>query len=255
MIYRPQISACIVTYNNAGEVEKTIASLLEHTQGADLRLFVADNASSDGTPARIARQFPQVTLLCGPNDGFGAGHNRVLGRLESEYHFIINPDILIQSDVLTQMALYLHEHPEVGLVSPHVCFPDGTTQVLGKRIPTLRAILSRNLPGHPFAKHAAAYEMRDVDLSRPTPIQFATGCFMGIRTSLFEQIGGFDTRYFLYFEDADLTREVNQISTAVYLPDVTVIHAWGRAHRRSIKALWRTCRSMFQYFHKWKGRP
>ena len=56
MIYRPQISACIVTYNNAGEVEKTIASLLEHTQGADLRLFVADNASSDGTPARIARQ-------------------------------------------------------------------------------------------------------------------------------------------------------------------------------------------------------
>ena len=97
--------------------------------------------------------------------------------------------------------------------------------------------------------------MRDVDLSKPTPIQFATGCFMGIRTRLFEQIGGFDQRYFLYFEDADLTREVNQISCAMYLPDVVVTHAWHRAHRRSLKALWRTCRSMCQYFCKWKGRP
>ncbi len=255
MTNRPQVSACIVTYNNAGEVENTIASLLEHTQGADLHLFVVDNASTDGTPERIAARFPQITLLTGPNNGFGAGHNRVLGLLASECHFIINPDITIQSDVLTQMTLYLRAHPDVGLVSPHVCFPDGTTQVLGKRLPTIRAILSRNLPGHPFAKQAALYEMRDVDLSKPTPIQFATGCFMGIRTCLFEQIGGFDERYFLYFEDADLTREVNQISSAVYLPDVVVTHAWHRAHRRSLQALWRTCRSMCQYFHKWKGRP
>ena len=254
MTDRPQVSACIVTYNNAGEVENTIASLLEYTQGADLRLFVVDNGSIDGTPDRIAQRFPQVTLLLGPNHGFGAGHNRVLAHLESECHFIVNPDITIASDVLTQMALYLCQHPEVGLVSPHVCFPDGTTQVLGKRNPTLRAILSRNLPGHPFKKQAALYEMRDMDLSQPTPIQFATGCFMGIRTDLFRQIGGFDERYFLYFEDADLTRKVNQISTSVYLPDVCVTHAWHRAHRRSLKALWRTFRSMCQYFHKWKGR-
>jgi GT2 family glycosyltransferase len=93
--------------------------------------------------------------------------------------------------------------------------------------------------------------MLDRDLSAPTDIQNATGCFMFIRTELFKAIGGFDKRYFMYFEDSVLTLEVNSRSRTVYYPEATVYHEWGRESKKNFKLKLVQINSMLNYFAKW----
>jgi GT2 family glycosyltransferase len=253
MAEKTKVSACIVTYNNAGQVEKTVESLLRHTQGVALQVYVVDNGSSDTTVESLQHRFPQVMVLpLRENRGFGAGHNRILPQLSSQYHAIVNPDIALDSDVLTQMADYLDGHPEVGMLSPKLLFPNGEVQVLAKRNPHFWGLVSRNVPRNWMRKTYEHYCMLDEDLSKPIQIGFAAGCFMFIRTELFVSLGGFDERFFLYDEDADLTRRVNQVSKAVYHPDMVVYHDWQRGYWKTPKLFWTVLISNLKYLWKWR---
>ena len=97
----PKITGCIVTYNNMKSIKNTIDSVLKYTDSDKFRLYVVDNGSSDGTPEFIRENYPEVCLIeTNTNSGFGAGHNVVLPMLESEYHIVINPDIIIEITLL-----------------------------------------------------------------------------------------------------------------------------------------------------------
>ena len=251
------VSGCIVTYNNMRTIEQTLSTLLACTRGVDFKLYIVDNASTDGTPQFIRETFggdPRVEVIeRQTNDGFSVGHNFVLDRLTSEFHAVINPDVIIRDDVLEQMASYLRAHPDVGLLSPRIRFPDGRDQVLGKRNPTLRYLVASRLRGKGAPNRLLReYAMLDEDLSAPCDIENATGCFMLLRTDLFQKIGGFDTHYFLYFEDSDLTRTVRRTSRAVYYPHACVYHVWGRESKKNNRLRRIQIRSMFYYFRKWR---
>lgn len=249
---KTHISGCIVTYNNMATIDNALKSLFECT-AASFELFVVDNGSTDGTLEHIEKNYPQVTIFrSGGNIGFGAGHNFIMDRLNSEYHAIINPDIIVRDDVLSKMAEYLDSNPEIGMLSPEIRFPDGRLQILGKKNPSLPYLVSSRLrgSGEPSEK-LREYAMLDCDLSKPVSIENATGCFMFIRTALFKEIGGFDKRYFMYFEDCDLTREVNKRSKVLYYPDATVYHEWGRESKKNFKLKLIQINSMLRYFAKW----
>ena len=86
------VSGCIVTYNSKDKISATITSVLENTKGVDFTLYIVDNASTDGTAEFIKENFPQVVVVePKSNDGFGAGHNKILPFLTSKYHVVINP--------------------------------------------------------------------------------------------------------------------------------------------------------------------
>lgn len=250
-----KVSGCIVTYNNAHCIEETISTLLEHTKGVDFSLTVVDNGSSDGTVELIEERYPQVRVIRSPsNVGFGAGHNTVRDGLDSDYHCVINPDISVKSDVVSDMAEYMDKNPDIGMLSPKICFPNGRPQILGKRNPKLKYLIASRLrnekePGRLLREYA----MLDEDLTVARDIENATGCFMFFRTSVFKQIGGFDERYFMYFEDCDITRMTAKVSRAVYYPYVTVYHVWGRESKKNMKLMLIQTRSMFSYFLKWRG--
>lgn len=249
------VTGCIVTYNNMATIEKALSSLYACTK-APFTLYIVDNGSTDGTPEFIEKNFPDaVVIRSASNVGFGAGHNSVIGMLDSEYHAIINPDIILRDDIISDMAAYLDEHPDAGMLSPQIKFPDGRPQILGKRNPSLRYLTASRMrgSGEP-GKLLREYAMLDEDLSKPTPIENATGCFMFIRTELFKKLGGFDERYFMYFEDCDLTREVNSVSKVLYYPDVTVYHEWGRESKKNFKLKLVQINSMLHYFAKWSFR-
>lgn len=246
------ITGCIVTYNNMSTIDNAVKSLLECT-AASFGLFVVDNGSTDGTPEYIERNYPSVTVIrTNANLGFGAGHNFIMDRLNSKYHVIINPDIIVKDDVISKMAEYLDDNADIGLLSPEIRFPDGRLQVLGKKNPALPYLIASRLRGNgePGAK-LREYAMLDKDLTKPLDIENATGCFMFIRTDLFKEIGGFDKRYFMYFEDCDLTREVNLRSRAVYYPEATVYHEWGRESKKNFKLKLIQITSMLNYYAKW----
>ncbi len=249
-----RVSACIVTYNNRDTIVKTVESILRQTKGIPFQLYIVDNQSIDGTKQLIREKFPEVVLLENKkNLGYGAGHNTVLPLLESEYHVIINPDIELRQDAISEIVRFFEENPDVGMVSPRVCHEDGNAQILGKRDPTLRYLLASRFRGkRKLRKSLREYAMLDAQGDTVHDIENATGCFMMLRTSIFRRIGGFDEKFFLYFEDSDLTRRARALQRVVYNPHVVVYHRWNRGSKRSLHLMWLHMRSMIYYFAKWR---
>ena len=247
------ISACIVTYGGYKEAVAAANSVVQHTKTCPLTLYMVDNASPDGTGKKLMdTPFPEnVHVQCLPqNLGFGKGHNSVIPQLNSDYHFVLNPDILVEYDVLSEMSAWMDEHPDVVMATPKLFFPDGRLQVLPKRRPNVLGLLSRQgFPG--LQKYGDRYAMLDEDLSGPTDIQFCTGSFFCIRTSVFRQMGGFDPGYFMYVEDADITQKALQHGRVCYLPQFRAIHAWHRSPNKHLDQAWMQFKSMGRYFHKW----
>lgn len=247
------VTGSIVTYNNISTIAKTLETLFGETKDIDFKLYVLDNGSSDGTPEYIEKNYPDVTVIrSGKNVGFGAGHNIIINQVESKYHAVINPDIVLTQNAVKKMADYMDENPDIGLLSPRICFPDGRDQILGKRNPHLKYLVASRLRGDEPSKLLREYAMLDCDLSKPTEIENATGCFMFIRTDVLKSIGGFDDGFFMYFEDADLARRINEVSKCVYYPDAVVNHVWGRDSKRNFKLMLVHINSMLRYFRKWK---
>ena len=249
---RIKVSGCIVTYNCKDKISPTIESLLENTKGVDFTLYVVDNGSEDGTADYIENKYPEVKVIKSKNDGFGAGHNKVMPFIDSDYHVVINPDILLKDDVITELALYAHGHKDVGLLSPQIRFEDGRLQMLGKRNPSLRFLGSHWLhKSEEPSKTMIEYCMLDMPEDKPFEITNATGCFMFFRTKVFMELGGFDERFFMYLEDCDIARRVSKKCKALHYPMATVYHLWERESKKSKKLLLIHIQSILKYFLKW----
>ncbi len=248
------VSGCIVTYNSKDKISATITSVLENTKGVPFTLYIVDNASTDGTPDFIRKNFPDVVVVePKTNDGFGAGHNKILPFLTSKYHVVINPDIILNDDVITELCRYADGDDEIGLLSPDVRFEDGTKQFLAKRNPTVRYLGVHRFYDRkkPAGKLMTEYCMLDMPEDKPYPITNATGCFMFFRTELFREIGGFDERFFMYLEDCDIARRAAKKCKVLCYPMATVYHLWERESKVNKKLLLIHIKSILKYFLKW----
>lgn len=249
------ISGCIVTHNNMGTINDTLTTLLNETKEMPFKLYVVDNLSTDGTCEFIRKNFPQVELIeTHKNDGFGAGHNFILHLLQSKYHAIINPDIIIKGDEIAKMAKRMDEDDSIGMISPKICFPDGRIQILGKKNPTIKYLAASRMRSEEPSEILKEYARLNENLDEEMYIENATGCFMFVRTDLFKKLGGFDKRYFMYFEDCDLTREINKTSKVLYYPKAVIYHVWGRDSKKNFKLMMVQINSMIKYLLKWRGK-
>ncbi len=254
---KTEASACIVVYGGGEEAERAARSLLAHTKGVSLTLTLVDNASPDGSGAYLAGEDfgANTRVICLPkNVGFGSGHNVVIPTLTSKYHFVVNPDITLEDDAVSALCAWMDAHPDVVMATPRLLFPDGREQYTAKRPPSFLALLSRQAPLPFLKKRERHYLMLDEDLTRPQEIGFCTGCFFVIRTETFKAIGGFDEKYFMYVEDADITRKAQSRGKVMYTPAAHVFHAWHRDTRKKWKNFWMQLRSMLRYWHKWGFR-
>ncbi|HGL5382539.1 glycosyltransferase family 2 protein [Burkholderia orbicola] len=194
------------------------------------------------------------------NVGYGRGHNLAIEAVESSYHLILNPDIDIDPDALVCALDFLDMHPEVGLLTPWIGDDTGGQQYLCRRYPAVLDLLVRGfLPARfraAFAKRLARYEMRDVindrDVVWDPPI--VSGCFMLFRTEVLKKLGGFDPRYFLYFEDYDLSLRTHEIARVAYVPSVRVIHHGGGASRKGFAHIRMFAASAFKFYNRFGWR-
>lgn len=249
-------SLCIVTYNNRDNICTAVGSVLEKTKGTELQIYICDNASTDGTPDMIEREFPQVKVIrSGENKGFGAGHNLILDMLDSDIHFIVNPDIMLTGDTVTQMCGFMEDNPDIVMAVPKLLYENGEEQFTPKLAPKLKYMVGGRFErfGGVFRKWRREYTLADRNVTEVTDVGFCSGCFIVIRTDIFKKLGGFDERYFLYNEDADLTRMAQKYGRTVYTPQFSVIHLWERAYMKSHKYFIIQIDSMFKYFWKWRG--
>ncbi|MCM1466644.1 MAG: glycosyltransferase family 2 protein [Alistipes sp.] len=246
-----KVTGSIVTYNNGNIIYECIKSVLEQTQGVDFTLYVVDNGSTDRTLEIIKNNFDgQVKIIeNGRNLGFGRGHNRVIEEAESDYHAVINPDITLAEDTIAVLCRYMEENSGVLMATPKILNEDGTEQYLPKYCPTIRYVMISKLK--PFRYLRKRYTREEENFTKPVEVEFCTGCFFVARTALLKELKGFDPRYFMYCEDADLSRKVRRKGKIIFYPWACATHKWGRDNTRSFKGVFRFLSSLFKYFCKW----
>ncbi len=203
------------------------------------------------------------------NIGYGRAHNLAIERTRSRYHLILNPDVELAEDALVQALHFFDAHPEIALIAPHVSNQDGTMQYLCRRYP---AVFDLGLRGFApawmrarFRRRLARYELRDrIDAHQTQPQTNAatpwfspllvSGCFMMFRTDALKKLGGFDPRYFLYFEDYDLSLRTHAIAGVAYTPAVRIRHFGGNAAKKGLRHIAYFIVSAFRFFSRfgWK---
>lgn len=254
-----KLTISIVTFNNEPVIRRALESIEKSTlrQREECEVLVVDNASTDKTAEIVSRDFPGVTLIRSENNGFGAGHNKAMEKIrgKSDYHLVMNPDVSFNEAALEKLVDFMDRHPDVGLTMPKILYPDHRVQYLCKRLPTpFDSIGRRFIPGFLkplFKKRFDAYEFKDRGYDRQMEVPHLSGCFMFIRTAVFEETGLFDERFFMYLEDVDLSRRIHARYKTMYYPGVHIYHDFQKGSYKGFKHLKYHIASAVKYFNKW----
>ncbi|PLW66743.1 glycosyltransferase family 2 protein [Pseudohalioglobus lutimaris] len=270
-----RITVSIVVHNSAlGLLRKTLLSL-DRAAGfvvsgaiSGLDVTIVDNGSAPTYQQQLtalldefsSRGELRIDLLQLPvNLGFGAGHNRVLTGATGCYFLVLNPDVELDPDALALGCRRLQEDNSVVLLSPYAAGADGRQEFLCKREPSVLVLVLRAFfPGlgrRFFPGRMAKYEMSDVCAAdAEVVVPLASGCFMLARSAQLREVGGFDERYFLYFEDFDLSLRLGRLGAVVYMPQLRIIHHGGYAARKGWRHLQMFMSSGLRFFrqHGWR---
>lgn len=147
---------------------------------------------------------------------------------------------------------YLESNLNVGAVIPRLVDRNHQIEPVYRRELTLFDIFIRYFhPWNLFNKRRAYHTMQDKDYSKPFRVPFGQGSFLVVRTELMQKLNGFDEQYFMYVEDADLCKRINEISILEYFPKTEVIHLWEKGSHKNIKLMKWHMQALIKYFKKW----
>lgn len=248
-----KVTVSVVIYNNNKDV---IRMLIEKVQRFhSLELYIIDNSLTNKICLDIGNY--NIHYIHNPsNPGFGAAHNIAIKKAiatDSKYHFIINPDIYFDTDVINPMINYMERNPDVGMMMPKVLNEDGRIQNLPKLLPYPSWIFRRKLKKIDFShqQFIDLYELRNLPKDRIFNVPILSGCFTLLRLDAIKEIGMYDESFFMYFEDFDLSRRMHQKYKTIYFPEVSVYHGYEGGANKSFKLFKIFLKSMVIYFNKW----
>lgn len=224
-----RFAVVVVSYNTREDLRACLRSVAAARPG---EVVVADNGSTDGSRAMVREQFPAVTLLClDENPGYGGAANRAIAATSTPYVFLLNSDTLIAPDALAALGAYLDARPGVAIAGPRLRNPDGSLQPSCYPFPgSLRWAFDNDDVGRVLGRIPALREfsLRTWAHSRSRCVPWVKGAALAIRRSAFEDIGGFDTSFFMYHEETDLCYRLAEAGWEVHFAPVTdVAHTGG----------------------------
>lgn len=257
----PRVTVSVVLYRDYESPLRMVEGLFRLTDPLlPVRVYAVDNSEAGSAGLERERDafverasslgdFEYVDA-CG-NLGFGRANNLALGMADSDYHAFVNPDVLFVEDALSALAAFMDGRPEAGMAIPRMLGEDGGIQLVYRQEVTVLDALNRTLLGNRLRRRDRWHTMADADYERPFRVPFGQGSFLFGRTALLKDLGGFDDRFFMYLEDADLCRRVNEASELWYCPDATVVHRWERGSHKSARLMRAHLASYAAYFRKW----
>lgn len=249
------ITASIVTYNNNPILlEKAIKSFLN--QRNDVKIYIIDNSPTDHLKALKHIDKNIEYHFINANPGFGAAHNLAIEKsieLGAKYHFIVNPDIYFEKDVISLMVDFMESDSKIGMMMPEILNEDGTVQFLPKLLPTPINILLRKLkrPKAKYDEFINNYELRFVPRYKIYNAPILSGCFTLLNLNAIKDVGAYDDSFFMYFEDWDLSRRMHKKYKTIYYPNASIYHEYESGANKNFKLFKIFLKSAVNYFNKW----
>jgi GT2 family glycosyltransferase len=274
----PSLAVSVVLHHSPlPRLRQTLASLWvalgEAREARELgpaRLWLIDNSEDDAYTARVRALVEEVfadkadwlqveAVVLETNRGFGAGHNRALLDDDSDYRLVLNPDVVMTHDALVEGLHLLQRESGAVALSPRSSTPGGAREYLCKRYPSVLVLAARGFSRgwlrRRLAPRIAHYEMRDLCRGEaPVDVPLISGCFMLLRGAAVRQVRGFDTGYFMYFEDFDLSLRLRIHGRLLYVPAVRIVHYGGDAAGKGRRHIAWFLRSALRFFrqHGWR---
>lgn len=234
---RAPLDVLVVNYNTA-KLLQPMFDALRQSNSADLtRYLVVDNASADNSLERLESVCPEALLLVNENNvGFGRANNQLVEHLQGKYALLINTDAFVAADTLKKTLDYMEAHPDCGVLGVRLVGREGDLQPSCRYFPTpLNVFLSRTGLERFFPVVKRVDDM-DWDHASVRECDWVPGCYYLIRREVIDQIGLFDPRYFLYYEEVDHCKRVKQAGwKVVYYPDTTVVHIGGESAKTVVE--------------------
>lgn len=234
---REHFDIAVVTVSTNKLNEGCLSSLKVAMDNTDLKVgFVLVDNGSDQIDARaLAKHYiPEaIVVLRHGNHGFGRSCNRGAQEVSADYYFFLNPDTRIDdASMLEELHAFMKAHPKVGIAAPRIRYMDGRIQETCRRFPSWHTPIVQRTSVAPraFAEaHKKAFLMEDYDHDTRRLVDWVQGSAFLIDGKLFHEIGGFDDRFFMYYEDVDLCRQCWDRGRPVYyLPHVELYHEYGK---------------------------
>ncbi len=226
----PGCSVIVVSYNTRELTLRCLASIFSQSRAPNLQVIVIDNASTDDSVAAIAEQFPTAQLIANArNVGFARAVNQALSTAIQDVVCLLNPDAELEPGVLRTLLEVLLADPQLGAVGPLIC---GSTGEVQHHCAAHEICLSGQLAWH--LRLPTAYSRSHLgDICGPhgaRHTQRLSGAALAIRRTLFADLGGFDERFFMYFEDADLCQRLRHRGFRLAcVTQARVVHHQGAA--------------------------
>lgn len=228
----PNLSVIVVSYNTR---EMTLDCL--RALDADVRslrlsaeVFVVDNASRDGSPAAIRAAFPGVRVIeNSTNAGFGAANNLAMNVARGRHLLLLNSDAFVRPGAVANLVAYLDGHADVGVVGPRLLNADGSLQVSCFPFPSpARAWLENLWLPKLFPRHEQIADYRRWPHDVERRVDWVVGACMLVRREVYQQVGGFDERFFMYAEETDWQQRIRSAGWGIaFTPASEVTHLGG----------------------------
>jgi GT2 family glycosyltransferase len=256
------VSILLVNWNSLHYLKLCLASVYEHTKGISFEIIVVDNASYDGCGEMLRKDFPDVIFIqSDENLGFSKANNLAFRRSSGSALLFLNPDTLVLNPAIEMMYSTLESAPNIGAVGCGVLNHDRSLQThYVQASPTfLNQLLLSEFAKKMFPKSRLWGIRPLIEYSgKPREVEVVMGSCMMVKRAVFEQIGLFDERYFMFAEDVDLCYSIRKRGYAIYyVREGSVIHYGGKSSELKEESGFSTIlqrESMALFFAKTKGR-
>jgi len=233
-----KISVIIVNYNVKEYLAQSLSSIQRSLKGIPHEIIVVDNHSVDGSTSLIKSKFSEVILIENKeNLGFGKANNQAIRLAKGEFVVLINPDTVVQEDTFVKLLEFFDQHPPAGAVTCKIINPDGTFSIDCRHsIPTPTIALWKVLGFSrlfPKSRIFGKYNLTYLDENQTYQVPAISGSFMMIRRQVFDKVGLFDERFFMYCEDIDLCQRINARGYQIYyVPTTQIVHYKGESTKK-----------------------
>ncbi len=254
-----------IFFNTLASLKKSLNNAMEQGLIQKTTLYLVDNnpdveTSMQGSAKELISKWPGeiVCLKPGRNLGFGQGHNLTILNNQHQYHLILNPDVFLAVDTISQSIDFMQKNPKCACISPCCHDQYGKKQYLCKTYPSISILLLRGfcpeVITNRFQGTLASYELKNITEQNVMNVTIASGCYMFCKTEAIQQVGGFDPDFFLYFEDFDICLQLVRKWNISYVPQVQIIHHGGHTSRKGIRHIFMFVSSAIRFFskHGWK---